>query len=97
MTDFAAHAARAIHRLGSAVTITPTGQPARVVNAIFSTTPGLSLGMIDGYSPMLRMTMTDGSGLAEGNPAVVNGVSYTISRLQTDHDVGDVLATLETA
>jgi len=43
------------------------------------------------------LTMTDGSGLAEGNPAVVNGVSYTISRLQTDHDVGDVLATLETA
>lgn len=97
MVDFTAHTARIIHRLGRSVTLTPAGGPARVVNAVFTSTPEIALG-VDGYSPILRLASADGAGLAPGDAVAIDSENYTITRLQDDtRDAGDLIASLERA
>lgn len=97
MTDFAVHTARMINRIGRPVTLTPSGQPERVVNAVFATAPGIALGMIDGFRPTLRLSQADATGLSDGDSVSIAGSQYTVSRIDPDIDAGDVLATLESA
>lgn len=97
MTDFPAHTARIINRLGRPVTVTPSGQPARVVNAIFTTTQDIAFGLVDGSKPALRMTTADAAGLEGGDAIAVGTDAYTVAHLVSDRDAGDVLVQLESA
>lgn len=97
MVDFAAHTARIIHRLGQPVTLTPAGGPARVVNAVFSSQPDVSL-MVSGYSPSLRLTAADGAGLAQGAAVAIGAKGFTVAAIEDDDgDSGDILLRLQAA
>lgn len=95
MVDFAAHTANIIGRLGRPVSITPTGQAQRLVTGSFVQEPALAFALIDGVSPILRLTTQDAAGVVYGDPVVIGSTSYTVTRTQPDSEAGDVLLTLE--
>lgn len=97
MVDFKAHTARAIAVAGDRVTITPAGQAARVVAGVHSADPATAFNLIDGFTPIVRLTAADAAGLTHGDPVVANGVSYVAERIRPDAVAGDVLIELRAA
>lgn len=97
MVDFAAHTANIINRLGQPVSITPAGQPARVVNAVFVQDQAVAFGLVDGVSPTVRITTADAVGLTDGDPVTIGSTGYTVARLREDSVDGDVLIELDKA
>ena len=95
MVDFATHTGRILARLGQTVSITPTGQSLRQVQAVFAAPPAVAFGLVDGSAPTLRLTTADAVGLVNGDPVTVSGVSYTVARRRDDTPAGDVLFELE--
>ena len=95
MVDFAMHTGRILARLGQTVSITPTGEPQRQVQAVFAAPPAVAFGLVDGSAPTLRLTTADAVGLVHGDPISVGGVSYTVARRRDDTPAGDVLIDLE--
>ena len=98
MVDFAAHTANIINRLGQPVTLTPSGQPARVVNAVFSAAPAEAFGLVGGYSPSLRVLATDSNDIAPGDAVAVGARNYLVAAIDDDGlDSGDSVLRLEAA
>lgn len=96
MVDFAAHTARIINRIGQPVTITPSGQPARVVNAVFTSRPTEAYGLVSGFSPTLRVCAGDSADVSIDDSVEINGVEFIISGVDDDSsDSGDRLFRLE--
>ena len=97
MVDFTAHTKRLIARLGRQVSLTPAGGVPRAVNAIFTSRPGISLGM-SGYSPTLRIAASDGAGVVAGDGVVVGTAPYVVTHIDDDaQDAGDILLHLAAA
>jgi len=98
MVDWAAHTANMINRLGQPVTLTPSGQPARVVNAVFTSHPADAFGMVSGQRPSLRVATADSTGLAPGDAAAVGGKNYVVIAIDDDSDdSGDRVLRLDAA
>lgn len=96
MTDFAAHVANMINRIGQPVTITPSGGPVRSVNAVFTTTPGEAFGLIGGNRLQLRVCAADSADLARGDAVAIGAKNYTIAGVDDDSgDSGDRIIKLE--
>ena len=96
MTDFAAHTANMINRIGQPVTITPSGLPARVVNAVFTTTPGEAFGLVGGNRLQLRVCASDSADLTRGDAVAIGAKDYTIAGIDDDSaDSGDRVLKLE--
>lgn len=90
MTDFAAHTARILHRLGRPVMLNPSGGPTRVVNAVFTARPEDAL-MLSGYAPMLRVCAADADGMEVGDAVQVGDKWFEVAAIEADHlDAGDV-------
>ena len=97
MVDFARHTARIIARLGDPVTIFPTGQPARRVNAVFTRVPADAFGLVAGSAITLRAMASDSSGLLVGDRLSRDGIDYLVAAIESDaSDSGDVVLRLET-
>ncbi len=95
MTDFAAHTARMVRRVGQAVTVTPSSGPARTITAVWTAAPAESLG-INGFAPQVRAVWSDVSDLVVGNPVSVGGATYQISSIaERDRVSSDVVIGLE--
>ena len=97
MVDFAAHMGNIINRLGQPVTITPSGLPERVVNAVFSATPAEAFGMIGGFRPTLRVIDAGNDDLREGDAVRIGCRDFTITEISDDPDSGDRVLSLEAA
>ena len=98
MVDFAAHTANIINRLGQPVTLTPSGQPERLVNAVFSAAPSEAFGLVGGYSPSLRVLAADSGDIAPGDAVAVSGRNYLVAAIDDDSfDSGDRVLRLEMA
>ena len=98
MVDFAAHTANIINRLGQPVTITPSGQPARLVQGVFSTTPADAFGLVAGYAPVVRVCASDSADIAEGDRIVIGAKSFIVTGFADDSlDSGDRVLRLESA
>lgn len=96
MVDFAAHMANLIRRVGQPVTVTPSGQAARVVNAVFSANQGEAFGIIGGSRLQLRASSVDVDGMKPGDPVTIGARNYTVASVDDDlSDAGDCLIHLE--
>ena len=98
MVDFAAHTANIINRIGQPVTLTPSGQPSRRVNAVFSATPSDGFGLVSGYSPSVRVLAADSDDIAPGDAVAVGARNYLVAAIDDDSlDSGDRVLRLEAA
>ena len=95
--DFSPHTSRIIARLGVQVSLSPSGAPSRDVAGIFTPTPAVAFGVIDGVTPTVRLTLDDAEGLDYGDPVVISGATYTVARLRRDGVSGTALIDLEAA
>ena len=95
MVDFAAHTANIIGRLGRPVSVTPFGQSARVVNAVFVQHPAMAFNLVEGVSPTIRLMTQDAAGLVNGDPVQIDAVNFTVANLHADVVAGDVVIDLE--
>jgi hypothetical protein len=95
VVDFAAHTARIINRLGQPVTLTPAGGPARVVNAVFTSSRADVFGVV-GTEITLRATAADAAGMAATDAVAIGADAYTITSVWPD-DSGDVVMGLQKA
>lgn len=91
MVDFAAHTANIISRLGQPVGITPNGQPERQVVGVFTREPAVAFGLVDGFTPTLRLTVADAAGLIPGDPVTIGAANYIATRVREDAEAGDVV------
>lgn len=97
MTDFSAHSARVIARLGQAVTVTPAVGTPREITAVFAAAPLDPMG-VHTYGPQIRAEWSDVSDLAVGDPVTVGSGSYTIADIPSrDRVAGDVVIQLQAA
>ena len=98
MVDFAAHTANIINRLGQPVTLIPSGQPARVVNAVFSARPVDAFGMVSGYAPSVRLLAADCADIVPGDTVSIGVRSFLVAAIDDDSlDSGDRVLRLEAA
>lgn len=96
MVDFAAHTANIINRIGRPVTLTPSGGPAREVNAVFSVASSEAFGLVSGFSPTLRVLAADSEDIAPGDAVSVGVRSYVVASVDDDSlDSGDRVLRLE--
>ena len=98
MPSLTAHTANIINRIGQPVTLTPSGQSSRVVNAVFTSKPAEVFSMVGGFAPTLRICAADSNDLALGDAITVSGKSFTVSGIDDDSaDAGDRVLKLESA
>ena len=95
--DFSRHTSRIIARLGVPVSVTPSGQPVREVVGVFTQSPEVAFGLIEGSRPTVRLTTLDASGIVDGDPVNVGLLSYTVKKTTPNAVAGDVLIELESA
>ena len=79
------------------MTVTPFGQASREVTGDFINTPEFAFAHIAGNHPVLRLTTVDASGIRNGDPVVVSGNVYTVTRCARDDEAGDVVLSLNAA
>jgi hypothetical protein len=94
MIDFAAHTATAIKHLGQPVTVTPSGGPARVVNAVLAMTPA-DIFSAENYRRQARLAYADAIDLRVNDTLVSGSLTYTVAAREINEQSGDVVLFLK--